>query len=144
MARKRRCKICGFWFKPHPRAGDRQRACSSPECQRERHRRSCLAWHVRNPGYDRDTRLRQRVHKELPDNPQNIGLESPPIQALDWIVIRDAVGLEVVVVLEEALKVVTNWARDAVRSQLVVKKRDTGRLVGSGSRDDIACIHGPP
>ena len=59
--RKRPCKICRKWFLPNPRAGDRQRTCSEPACQRERHRRACSDWHRRNPDYDRESRLRARL-----------------------------------------------------------------------------------
>lgn len=106
MANKRPCRLCRRWFRVHPRAGARQRVCSSPSCQRERHRRACQEWHRRNPGYDREERLRRRLRRG-----------SSADRRLDWSVARDAVGLEVVVVIEEAAKDLQHWARDAVRGQ---------------------------
>ncbi len=64
MRRKRPCCLCGKWFQPHARVGVRQKVCSSPECQRERHRRNCASWRSRNPDYDRETRLRARVRPD--------------------------------------------------------------------------------
>lgn len=103
MAQTRPCRICRRWFRPHPRAGDRQRVCSDPACQAERHRRACRGWHDRNPDYDREDRLRRRLRAS-----QLRGAE------IDWSAARDAVGLEVVVVIEEASQDLRSWARDAV------------------------------
>ena len=36
-----------------------QCTCSAPDCQRERHRRSCAAWRQRHPDYAREDRLRR-------------------------------------------------------------------------------------
>ncbi|MDF1524234.1 MAG: hypothetical protein P1P87_15640, partial [Trueperaceae bacterium] len=47
----RPCLVCSQVFTPHPRAGDRQKTCSSEACQRERHRRNCVDWHKRHEGY---------------------------------------------------------------------------------------------
>jgi hypothetical protein len=111
MARKRPCRVCRRWFWPHPRAGDRQRTCSQSDCQRERHRRACAAWRRRHPDYDREDRLRRRLlvsaRPAAPD----------PMRRVDWLAARDAVGLEVAVVIEEAGQVLHRWARDAVGAQ---------------------------
>ena len=37
------CSICWRWFEPHPRAGSRQRVCSSEEYEPERQRRAMAA-----------------------------------------------------------------------------------------------------
>jgi hypothetical protein len=63
VATKKPCWICRRWFEPHPRAGSRQRVCSSEECQRERQRRAVAAGRKRNPDYDRENRLRAKVVK---------------------------------------------------------------------------------
>jgi hypothetical protein len=117
MARKRPCRICKKWFRPHPRAGLRQRVCSSPECQRERHRRACAAWRRRNPDYERADRLRQRLRSELPETAE-APLAACPVHRLHWPAARDAVGLQVVVVIREAVRVLWEWTQDAVAAQL--------------------------
>lgn len=45
------CTVCGQFFRPSPRQGEKQVSCSSPECRRERKRRSQKAWLSKNPGY---------------------------------------------------------------------------------------------
>lgn len=55
--RPRPCRFCRKWFRPDARVGDRQRACSKPECQAERERRQQEAWRARNPEYGRARRL---------------------------------------------------------------------------------------
>ena len=111
MARKRPCRICRRWFRPHPRAGDRQRICSSPDCQRERHRRACATWRRQHPDYDREDRLRRRL--QVPEK----ATAAAPLRGIDWSAARDAVGLQVAVVIEETGQVLQHWARDAVSAQ---------------------------
>ena len=70
MRRKRPCRVCRKWFLAHPRAGSRQKVCSSESCQRERHRRNCEDWRARHPDYDREARLRVRLGPDPePDAP---------------------------------------------------------------------------
>lgn len=45
------CAICGQFFRPSPRLGDKQVSCSNATCQRERKKRSQKAWLLKNPGY---------------------------------------------------------------------------------------------
>lgn len=137
MARRRPCKICRRWFTPHPRTGPRQRACGSPACQRERHRRACRAWHRRNPDYDREDRLRSRLQRATVRQ----GGELPrrnPLGEVDWQVARDAVGLEVIVVIEETSKVLWRGVRDVVGGQLQGMKAVTSKVRPPSARDDIA------
>ena len=121
MSRTRPCRICRRWFVPHPRAGDRQRTCSKPDCQQERHRRACQAWRRRHPDYDREDRLRRRLRQETPAA-RSSSTPADPLQEIDWWVARDAVGLQVVAVIEETGQVLRDWARDAVAAQAVVRQ----------------------
>lgn len=41
------CEFCGRFFVPDSRVGDRQRACSRPECQDARKQSSKRAWRAR-------------------------------------------------------------------------------------------------
>jgi len=121
MSRSRPCRICRRWFIPHPRAGDRQRACSKADCQQERHRLACQAWRCRHPEYDREDRLRRRLRQEEPGG-RSRSVPVDPLQEIDWSVARDAVGLQVVAVIEETGQVLRNWARDAVTAQAVSRQ----------------------
>ncbi len=49
--RKRPCRICGKWFKPNPRLGERQRTCGDKECQRQWHAKKCREWNRKNIPY---------------------------------------------------------------------------------------------
>ena len=120
MVRKRPCSICRKWFEPHPRAGPRQHTCSRPECQRERHRRSCRSWHRRNPDYDRESRLSVRVAEGRPETAEE--------DLLSWSAARDAVSLEVLVVMEEIRRLLVSFVRDAVARQVHAVKEKSGRL----------------
>lgn len=50
-AHLKHCTICGRFFRPSPRQGDKQVSCRRVECRRERKRRSQKAWLSKNPGY---------------------------------------------------------------------------------------------
>lgn len=45
------CEFCGRFFVPDPRVGNRQRACSRPECGKARKRASQQAWLAHEPAY---------------------------------------------------------------------------------------------
>ena len=142
MVSKRPCRICRGWFQPNPRVGKRQKVCSDPKCQRERHRRSCTSWRQRNPDYDRENRLRQRLMAE-PKATAKVSPETksePPEVSpvrIDWEAARDVVGLKVVVFIEEFGKVLNETVRDEVRRQLVVFTKESSRHPGRGPRDEI-------
>ena len=132
MYRKRPCRICREWFWPDRRVGDRQKTCSRSGCKRERHRRACADWHRRNPDYDREGRLRQRVVPEEAPRPRG------PLYGLAWQAVRDAVGLQVAVIIDESGRLLERWTRDAVNTQLMEMKgnfREVGRLE---PRDEMA------
>ena len=111
MARKRPCRICRKWFRPDPRVGVRQRTCGSAACRQAWHRRSCRDWRRRNPDYDRDDRLRRRLHA------QTEVVRGDPLAQLNWDAARDAIGLQVAVVVEETGRLLVSWARDAMALQ---------------------------
>jgi hypothetical protein len=139
MRKSRPCRICRHWFLPHPRAGNRQTVCSSPACQRERHRRSCAQWHSRNPDYDREERLRRKLCKDTPAT--TVPADPVPVR-IDRAAARDAVGVEVTVVIEETAKVLVDWARDAVMAQAYGITAESGEHLTSTARDEIG-IAGP-
>lgn len=51
--RRRRCEFCKELFRPDPRVGARQRACSAETCQRDRRHASQQAWLATDPEYFR-------------------------------------------------------------------------------------------
>ncbi len=141
MARKRPCRECGKWFQPHARSGKRQRSCGGDGCQRARHRRACADWHARHPDYDVERRLRERVRREVVVGE---ALHRDPLAEVVWEAARDAVGVEVSVIVEETGKVLVGWARDAVHAQAAEIMRRLGKVPGPSARDGIAAGAGPP
>ena len=66
------------------------------------------------------------------------------MRQLDWQRARDAVGLEVSVIIEESAQVVVDWARDAVLAHGGVITGESGREVTGAVRDDIGRPRPPP
>jgi hypothetical protein len=129
MVRKRPCRICGRWFRPDVRVGPRQRTCGAVPCQRAWHRRTCRAWRWRNPDYDRDDRLRRRL------KPRASSPCADPLAELDWSVVREAIGLQVAVVVEETGGVLIRWAREEFAAQRSGIAREIDRLLPPAARD---------
>jgi len=138
MTRKRPCRICRRWFQPHPRAGDRQRVCGGSQCQRERHRRACEAWRRENAAEDKEDRLRRRLREPVPAGPRAV------TAGLRLEAVRDAVGPELAVIIEETGGVLGAWVRDAVGGQIFGMTRESGRHAPVAARDGIATGRGPP
>lgn len=141
MARKRPCRQCGKWFQPNARVGKRQRSCGGEACQRARHRRACADWHARHPDYDVERRLRDRVRR---DGVVGEPLNRDPLAEVVWDAARDAVGVEVSVIVEETGKVLVGWARDAVHAQTAEIMKRLGKVQAPALRDAIAASGVPP
>jgi hypothetical protein len=134
MRRKRPCRICGRWFLSHPRAGDRQRVCSAAPCQRERHRRACERWRQREAPAERQHRLRQRIRVD----PEGEAASMQPLgERLAWDAVRDAVGLEISVIIEEIVRLLEDAVRDAVGGQVRAGAGESRQVLGVERRDDM-------
>ena len=127
--RKRPCRICRKWFRPDARVGARQRTCGSAPCCRAWHRRSCRDWRRRNPDYDRDDRLRRRLHA------QREAVRGDPLAQLNWDAAREVIGLQVAVVVEETGRLLVSWARDVMALQLSGSPHEFGRHPPGRVRD---------
>lgn len=109
MAKKRPCKVCGKWFEPHLRAGDRQHTCSNPECQQERNRKACRRWRAKSDTPIHRIRKNIRAAKADPD-----GDSVSPVAPVQWAAMRHAVPAETLVVLQELVRLLDIWMRHAV------------------------------
>ncbi len=136
MRQKRPCRVCRKWFLPNARAGARQRVCSAPECQRERHRRSCAEWHARNRDDEREARLRARLLAE-PEKPVTTSALDPKAQ-VHWGVAQDAVGPEASVIIQVIVEVLARWTRDVVRAQVIGITAKSPRHGRKRARDAMA------
>jgi triphosphoribosyl-dephospho-CoA synthetase len=136
MARKRPCRICRKWFYPSPQAADRQKVCSHPTCQRERHRKACKKWHQANPDYDRERRLVERLRRDDVPDPTR---QADPLQQICWKTARDAASLQVSVIIQETSQVLLDFTRDAAHRQQLEFTRKLARLPKSVPRDAFDC-----
>src|SRR5579864_3493155 len=87
--RKRPCSICRHWFRPNPRIGARQHACSKPECQAARRKRTQASWRAKNPEYAAGYRIQQRSAQERP--PEALRLPAP-LPQLPWDLAKEEFG----------------------------------------------------
>jgi hypothetical protein len=82
---------------PDVRVGERQQACSSPDCQAARRQKTQAAWRAANPDYFAARRIAERAKKEdetrpaLPPPPPRT---APPLDRLPWDVAQDQFGVQ--------------------------------------------------
>ena len=112
--------------------------CGEPSCQRERHRQACASWREQNAAAEKEERLRQRLSAPTDGGPRAV------MAGLRLEAVRDAVGPEVAVIIEETGRVLGDWVRDAVGGQLFGMTRESGGHPRAGARDGIASGRGPP
>lgn len=96
MVRKRPCSICRRWFLPDVRVGPRQRACSSPECQAERRKKTQASWRAANPDYFAARRIAERAEQaaQEPKTPPAPLRVPAPLDRLPWDVAQDEFGVQ--------------------------------------------------
>src|SRR5437763_14917533 len=65
MRRKKKCRFCREWFRPHPHTYREQIACLKPPCQQERPRRSWRRWSLKNPIYNDSRQGKKKRWRQL-------------------------------------------------------------------------------
>lgn len=162
-ARKRPCRICRRWFLPAPRAGNRQYACSSPDCQRERHRRSCARWRSAERDAEHEHTLAQRLRAPVAElialsapAPTHVAVHAPPGESpapapsskraatTGARQLRDAVGMELCVVLRIFAEHLLRLPRDAVATQPAVHTAKLAEHARQLARDAIGAMAAGP
>lgn len=92
---------------------------------------------------DREDRLRERIRGEE----KGVGtwqLGEAPLGRLDWSAVRDAVGSQVLVVIDESMKLALGWVRYAVAPQLLGLQSRSPKHGGPGPRYDLGPARPPP
>ena len=125
-ARKRPCTICRRWFRPDARVGLRQRACTRPECQLARRRKTLASWRNRNLGYAINWRLDQRA-AQAPPPPEVLCLPAP-LNQLPWHVAKDQFSPQGADFLGVMSALILRAAKDQIRPYLPDPKGLPGRL----------------
>jgi hypothetical protein len=137
--KKRPCRVCGCWFEPNPRAGDRQHTCPKPDCQRERNRKACRRWRARCD--TKEQRLRKKIRAAKAESPED---SVSPVTPQQWDTVRHAVPAEVVVVLQEVVRLLEIWTRHAVTAKSEFRAQQVARLLPDTQRRSTAPARGPP
>src|SRR5438128_5304665 len=91
-ARKRPCTICRRRFRPDARVGDRQRACTKPECQTARQQKTQASWRSRNSGYAIAWRIDRRATQAQQPS-ESLRLPAP-LNQLPWEFAKDQFGVQ--------------------------------------------------
>jgi hypothetical protein len=131
MATFRPCRVCGRWFCPNSRVGNRQHVCGDPACQKEWHRRAC----AKGRKLRRDATRAAKVARLVVKQPVAEQAAIDPLTAIDWKGVRKVVGLEVMVTVREILKVLRRGARETSSAQPLSSSAITPRLLVRGPRE---------
>lgn len=131
-ARKRPCSICRRWFRPHPRVGARQRACSNPGCQCARRRQTQADWRAHNPEYAAGYRIQQRAAREQP--PERLRLPAP-LNQLPWDLAKDEFGSQGADFLAVMGALLVRTAKDQFHTYPVDPTTVSSALLPSAGKD---------
>lgn len=137
MRKKRPCRICRRWFLPDKHVGNRQKVCSRPECQRQRHRRESAEYRRRERGKDREVRLVSSIRRDGVAELERPS-EGSALARLDWLRVRELVGLEQGVIIQETGRVILSGVRELVRMELAAFTGKSRQVMRSGAREQLA------
>jgi len=151
--KKRPCRVCGKWFTPNPRLGDRQQTCGAKECQRKWHARKCAEWNRKNRAYFKEIYLRGRLESFGSDPPAqrpslctSCRINDPPRRLspleLPQEVIQEVIDVKQFIIIEYIVRLLARGVQEVIRTQHIKKQRGIRRLPRSSiSRGDR---QGPP
>lgn len=78
MRRRKKCRYCREWYRPHPQTYRVQTACSNARCRRLRRRAAWKRWSERNPIYAESRRDKQRAwRKSHPSKDREFRAKNP-------------------------------------------------------------------
>jgi len=150
MQKRKRCIICRKLFWPDTRVGERQRACSRPECQKARRARTQTSWRRRNPDYLLAWRLRERsAQADRADAARARGLgkgepllrRPPPLRMpgalrrIPWDVMQDEAGVPTTDFVAVVALLLVALVKDQRRSYSTENREDPSRLPGAAGKD---------
>ena len=128
--RKRPCRICGRWFSPNPRLGERQKTCGTDECRQRWHARRCAIWNRQNRAYFKEIYLRRRIEScaggSPPPSPplmsaSRTGVSSSPPSGfpLDFPqeVIQEVIGEQQAVIIGYILRLLMRGVQEVINAQ---------------------------
>lgn len=135
MGEKRRsvkgpCRICGRWFVPDPRLGERQKTCGDAECRKRWHARKCAEWNRKNRAYFKEIYLSRRL--------ESVDDSSPSVAPyLPQEVVQEVIGVKQLIIIGYIVRLLLRGVQEAIRGQQGDNKSESRRLpVQSISRGD--------
>lgn len=133
-AKKKPCRICRKWFQPDVRIGRRQRACSRPECQATRRKKTQSSWRSRNPGYFVEWRIQARSESDQPPEPFRL---PHPLADLPWDIAQDEFGRKGADFIGVMGSVLLRSAKDQLRGQTIESSIDPWILPRLAAKDQF-------
>jgi len=146
--KKRPCRVCGKWYPPNPRLGDRQQTCGAVECQRKWHARKCAEWNRKNRAYFKEIYLRGRLESfgsvppaQSPSSCPSCRINDPPRRSspldLPQEVIKEVIEVKQLIIIEYIVRLLRRGVQEVIKAQLIELQRESMRLLlSSVSRDD--------
>lgn len=142
-SRKRPCRVCGKWFCPNPRLGDRQKTCGADECQRQWHTAKCAEWNRQNRSYFKENYLKSRIQSASdhaagsPPSPSssrtNTPARSPSPLHLPREAVQEVMGTQRLVIIEYIVRVLLRGVQEVISAQLPEIPKESRRLVAASS-----------
>jgi hypothetical protein len=134
--RRKRCEFCLDLFRPHPRLGDRQRACFKEGCKERRKAAARGAWRARHPDCFKGREAKHKAYREARRRGLSAdegGRSSAAEQ--DAILAEPSMASRVIDVLLGA------WGeQDAISAQLRLLLGLTASLAESGTEQDAIAL----
>ena len=120
---KRPCRICGRWFRPDPRLGERQKTCGR--------------WNRQNRSYFKEIYLRRRLERSAGGSPSRyLASRSLPLD-FPGEVIQEVMGRQPAVIIEYLLRLLIREVQEVINAQHTDIHRGFRRLPPSSiSRGD--------
>lgn len=128
--RKRPCRICGKWFTPNPRLGERQRTCGDTECKRQWHAKKCREWNRKNRSYFEEIYLEQCLaacgtgEKQAPTTPGDKA-ESAPLPAR---AVQEVISIQQFVIIRYFIGQSFRRFQEVIDEQLIEFTQDRRRI----------------
>ena len=134
--RKRPCRICGKWFMPNPRLGDRQKTCGADACKRQWHTVKCAEWNRQNRAYFKEIYLRSRLEaassytaESSSPSPSPISLvRAPSPLHIPQEVVQEVMGAQQAVIIEYIVRLLVRRVQEVIKPQLTGIQTDFGLL----------------
>lgn len=137
--KKRPCRICGKWFTPNARLGDRQQTCGAKECKRKWHIKKCAKWNRKNRIYFREIYLVKRLENSRAGPPENStskhpssGVKVPPpgsiFPNLPQRVVQEVIGAQQLIIIEYIARLLMRGVQDVIKAQHTGKQKELREL----------------